>query len=123
MMALRNSPSEYALIHALDGGTANRPPSKALAIAIGVSVAFHLGLVTYLTLERMGAELPPASADQATTMSLVQLPPPRPTHATTEPPRQAVAVHNTALSPLQPPATINTLKPTPTVVTTGRWRT
>jgi protein TonB len=118
IVALRNSPSEYALIHALDGGTANRPPSKALAMAIAASVAFHLGLLTYLTVERMGAELAPAAPDRTTTMSLIQLPQPRPAHPAPQPRRQPVAVH-AALSPLRPPATIETLKPPPAAVTTG----
>jgi protein TonB len=119
MMALRNSPSEYALIHALDGPPAQRPPSKALAVAISVSVAFHLGLLAYLYLERMGAEPPAALPDQATTMTLVSLPPPAPAHPVEQPRQQAIAVHSPVLTPLSPPPTVTTLRPLPVVASNG----
>jgi protein TonB len=115
MMALRNSPSEYALINALDGG-ARRPQSKALVIAIAASVAFHLGLLTYLTIERMGAQALPAPPDRATSMTLVSLPPLRPAQPTAPPRQPAVAVHEPAVTPLHSPTTISTLKPPPAAV-------
>jgi protein TonB len=118
MMALRNSPSEYALIHAFDGPP-RRPPSKALVVAISASVAFHLGLLTYLYLERMGAEPPAALPDRATTMTLVSLPPPQPAHPVQQQRQQPIAVHSPVLTPLSPPPTVTTLRPLPVVASNG----
>jgi len=119
MMALRNNPSEYALIHALEGPAAPRPPSKALVVAIAVSVTFHLGLLTYLYLERIGAQPPADLPDRATMMTLVSLPPPAPAHPIQQPHQQAVAVHSPVLTPIRPPATVTPLRPSPPVVATS----
>ena len=66
MMALRNSPSEYALINALDGGHRRRSSRRALTIAIGASVAFHVGLVAYLAVERFVVAPPATPTGHAT---------------------------------------------------------
>src|SRR5579864_5255816 len=120
MMALRNSPSEYALINALDGANAPRRPSKALVAAIGVSVALHLGLFTYLYLERIGIA-PPLGAPAApvTIMGTVRLPPEQPPKSTHPQPRLTSAVHNPVLTPLTPPVHVNPFTPTTQIVPTG----
>src|SRR5579872_2380910 len=68
MMALRNSPSEYALINALDGGHRRRS-RRALTIAVGASVALHVGLVAYLAVERFVVAPQATPRDHTTVIS------------------------------------------------------
>jgi periplasmic protein TonB len=113
MMALRNSPSEHALFDALDAAHAQRR-SRALAIAIGASICFHIGLVAYLYAERMGGQAAePSAPSPATSISFVRLPPPAPT-PTRQQPLEAHPVpitHIPTTLPLQPPLTIHPLNP------------
>jgi protein TonB len=72
MMALRNSPNETALVHALEGRPRRR--SRALVVAVGASVAFHLGLLAYLYIERFNPAAPTQASDRQTTIDLWRLP-------------------------------------------------
>jgi protein TonB len=117
MMALRSSPSEAALIHAPDGANASRPPSKAMVVAIGVSVAFHLGLFTYLYLERMGYEAQIAPEPPVISASLINLTPPHPHPATRR--QQQTDVHTAPVTAVQPPTTLHAAVQHQTVVATN----
>ena len=67
MMALRQTPAEYAFIHALDGAPPPRRLSRGMAVAIGVSIGVHLGFAAYVIHQRFMAP-PPAAVDDAPTM-------------------------------------------------------
>jgi protein TonB len=97
MMALRQTPAEAALAHALDGAAPPRKLSRGVVAAIGISVGVHIGLAAYVIQQHFVA--PPATEDTtpAVVMTSVTLtpkdkPPPlaatRPLtpHQTTAPP-------------------------------------
>lgn len=48
MMALRQTPAEAALAHALDGAAPPRKLSRGVVAAIGISVGVHIGLAAYV---------------------------------------------------------------------------
>ena len=78
MMALRNSASEYALINALGGSRPPRRLSRAIVIAVFVSVCFHLGLLAYLLVEKVVVAPAAAEPDPIMTIHQVTLAPVRP---------------------------------------------
>jgi|SRR5579871_634260 len=117
MMALRNSPTEYALTNALEGANVRKTQSRVLVAAIGISAAFHLGLFTWLYLERIGIAPPLATSEgPVTIIGTVRLPPaqaPKPEHAQARPP---VAIHNPVPTPFAPPAQVNPFRPSTQLV-------
>ena len=121
MMALRNSPSEYALINALEGPQRPWKLSRGVVIAIGASVLFHAGLFTYLYVQRITTTVSEPPADRAISMSEVRLPqPPRPMPAQASPNRP-IATHTPILNPTLPPPPTDVVVPqTPTLLTDTR---
>jgi protein TonB len=120
-MALRNSPSEYALINALDGPRQRWRLSRGVAIAIGASVLFHVGLFTYLYVQRITATASEPSADQVITLGRVTLPqPPKPLPAQASPNRP-IATHTPVSNPTLPPPPTDVVVPqTPALITDTR---
>lgn len=108
MMALRRSPAEFALSHALDGGAPPRRLSRGVAAAITVSLAVHLGFAAYVIHQRFIAPAEPAGQDTPPIiMGTITLPhPDRPAPA--KPARQ-LTVHRAPIVadiPVQPLTTI-----------------
>ena len=121
MMALRNTPSEYALINALDGPRHPWKLSRGVVIAIGASVIFHVGLFTYLYVQRITATASEPAPDRAITMGEVRLPQPtRPLPAQASPNRP-IATHTPTANPALPPPPTDVVVPqTPTLLTDSR---
>jgi periplasmic protein TonB len=121
MMALRNSPSEYALINALDGPRRSWKLSRGVVIAIGASVLFHVGLFTYLYVQRITATASEPVADQVITLGRVTLPqPPKPLPAQASP-KRPIATHTPAANPTLPPPPTDVIVPqTPVVIADNR---
>jgi periplasmic protein TonB len=109
MMALRQSPVEYAFAVALDGPPQHRRLSRAASVAIGVSIAAHLALGFYLYSMHIAAPPAPADVDHVMSFGRVFLPQaePQPEPAAKAPPH-AIAVHRapvfdeTAVNPILP---------------------
>jgi protein TonB len=86
MMALRQSPTEQFLFQALDGSRPPRRLSRGAMIAIGASIAAHLGLVAYLATQHFALPAQPSEDANATHFVAVKLAPsipaplPSPTH-------------------------------------------
>ena len=95
MMALRNSPSEYALINALEGRHGPRKLPRGVVVAIGASVCFHLGLFTYLYVQKITATPAAQPADEVISLGQVRLTPP-----TQPPPRQVTPKHEIVTHPV-----------------------
>jgi periplasmic protein TonB len=121
MMALRNSPSEYALINALDGPRHRWRLSRGVVIAVGASVLFHVGLFTYLYVQRITATASEPPADRAISLSEVRLPqPPRPL-PTQASPKRPIATHTPVSNPTLPPPPTDVVVPqTPTLLADSR---
>lgn len=121
MMALRNSPSEYALINALDGPQRPWKLSRGVAVAIGASVLFHAGLFTYLYVQRITATVSEPAPDQAISLSEVRLPQPaRPLPAQASPNRP-IATPTPVSNPVAPPPPTDVVVPqTPTLLSDTR---
>jgi len=121
MMALRNSPSEYALINALDGPQRPWKLSRGVVIAIGASALFHIGLFTYLYVQRITATESHPAADQVITLGQVRLAqPPKPVPAQASP-KRPIATHTPAANPTLPPPPPDVVVPqTPTLLTDSR---
>ena len=120
MMALRNSPSEHALLDALEGARSRRAP-RALTFAIGASIALHVGLVAYLAIERMGGLAPLGAEAPATSISFVRLapnPPPPAPHPKADD-HQPPVTHRPLTLPEQPPTLIQPLNPQQNIVPRG----
>jgi protein TonB len=105
MMALRNSPSEYALINALEGPHGPRRLSRGVVIAIGASVLFHVGLFTYLYVQRITAPAAEPPTDQVITLGQVTLPQPKAPPPTLTSTKHPIATHQPAANPIAPPPT------------------
>lgn len=119
MMALRNSPSEYALINALGNSHPPRPWRRGAMIAIGASVLLHAGLFTYLYLQRVSVPAVETPSDHAISISRTVLTPPRrPPTATTQPKRQAIS-HPTAVDTNAPPPRTTSAPQTPQTAVTS----
>lgn len=76
MMALRQTPTEAALTHALDGASPPRKLSRGVVAAIGISLGVHIGLAAYVIQQHFTA--PPETTDTSptTTMTSITLAPP-----------------------------------------------
>jgi protein TonB len=103
MMALRNSPSEYALINALEGPHGPRRLSRGVVIAIGASIVFHVGLFTYLYVQRITAPAAEQPTDQVLTLSQVRSPRAVAPPPTLTPTKHPIATHQAAANPIAPP--------------------
>jgi periplasmic protein TonB len=118
MMALRNSPSEYALINALEGWRAPRRLSRGVVVAIGASICFHVGLFTYLYVQKITATTAEPVADQIITLGRVRLPPPTPPTPTRIQRTHEIVTHPTVVNPTKAPPTDLIVPAThPTLVT------
>jgi protein TonB len=113
MMALRQTPAEYAFVHALDGAPRPRRLSRGVAAAIGVSIAVHVGLLAYVVEQRFKAPAEDNSAAPAMTVREWVWPKPAPktppTHARALTPHRSTIVQDvtpteTSTIPLTPPA-------------------
>jgi protein TonB len=109
MMALRNSPSEYALINALEGRHGPRRLPRGVVVAIGASVLFHLGLFTYLYVQKITAMPTSQSSDHVISLGEVRL-----TQPTQPRPRQVTPKHTIVTHPVVPNPTVT--PPTEAVV-------
>ena len=107
MMALRQTPAEAALAHALDGAAPPRKLSRGVVAAIGISLGVHIGLAAYVIQQHFVAPPETVDATPTTTMTSVTLAPPdQPRPA--EPVRQ-LQPHQTVAPPIgitPPPTTI-----------------
>jgi protein TonB len=112
MMALRHTPSEYALVRALDRAPPPRRLSRGMAVAIGLSVAVHIGFAAYVIHQRFTAPSAPSDTTPPIIMGEVTLP--RPEKTPPSPPARALTPHETTTPqdvtppfvstiPLQPP--------------------
>jgi protein TonB len=87
MMALRTSPSAFTLAQALDGSPRPRRLSPGMAIAIGASIAVHVGFLAYVIEQRFVAPKEPASSEPPAVV-ISTWTPPKPAEAT--PPKPTV---------------------------------
>lgn len=121
MMALRQTPAEAALAHALDGAAPPRKLSRGVVAAIGISVGVHIGLAAYVIQQHFVAPTETQDTTPTTTMtSVILAPPDQPRPA--EPVRQ-LQPHPTPAPPAgmtAPPTPIVLTPPTPPVVTDQR---
>ena len=79
MMALRQTPAEYAFIHALDGAPPPRKLSRGVVVAIGISIGVHLGFAAYVIQQRfMAPEPAPVDNTPPMVMRTVTLAPDHP---------------------------------------------
>jgi protein TonB len=115
MMALRQTPAEAALAHALDGAAPPRKLSRGVVAAIGISLGVHIGLAAYVIQQHFIA--PPETTETAPTIVMgrytlpktAQTPPPTATrqltpHQTTVPPDNIeVPTTPVTLQPLDQP--------------------
>jgi protein TonB len=74
MMALRQTPAEYAFIHALDGAPPPRKLSRGVVVAIGVSIGVHLGFAAYVIHQRFMVPAPAVDNTPTITMDHYTLP-------------------------------------------------
>ena len=115
MMALRQTPAEAALAHALDGAAPPRKLSRGVLAAIGISLGVHIGLAAYVIQQHFVAPREVQDTTPPVTMTSVTLtqpnkPPPttvtRPLtpHDTTVPPTDMVVPTTpvTLTPPVQP---------------------
>jgi protein TonB len=110
MMALRQSPTEQFLFQALDGSKPPRRLSRGAVIAIGASIAAHLGLVAYLVTQQFSFPAPSTAEDSVTRMITITLTPPKPVTPPTPTHRHSNAIDHAAMTP-------TTLVPTHQTVT------
>jgi protein TonB len=104
MMALRQTPTEYAFVHALDG--APRPRRlRGLGAAIGVAAAVHLAFAAYVIHQKFEAppEAPPANAPTITLQEWNWARPQAPTPAK---PSRPLTAHPPTSLPQQPIQTL-----------------
>jgi protein TonB len=79
MLALRQSPSGYALIQALEGASGPRRLSRGAMVAIGASICVHLVVLAYVVEQRFNPPAPGVDAPAMTVQTLTWTnPPPRP---------------------------------------------
>ena len=112
MMALRQTPAEYAFAHALDGAARARRLSPGVAAAIGVSIAVHVGLLAYVVEQRFAAPAQDTAEPPAMTVREWTWPRPTPkTPVTRE--RPIVAHQSTVVRDIAPPniATVPLIPP------------
>lgn len=116
MMALRQTPAEYAFIHALGAAPPPRKLSRGVVLAIGASAAFHVGLVAYLYHQRFQvpaeAQTPPAP-----TIIMGRFTWPKPDQPAPVRPVRQLAPHVPTVTADQPPPVVNTVPITPPVET------
>jgi protein TonB len=105
MMALRNSPSEYALITALEGRHGPRKLPRGVVVAIGASVCFHLGLFTYLYVQKITATPAAQPTDQVISMGQVRLAPPTQPPPAQITPKHQIVTHPAVVNPTVTPPT------------------
>jgi protein TonB len=118
MMALRNNPSEYALINALEGRRAPRRLSRGVVMAIAASICFHVGLFAYLYVQKITATTSEPVAGQIITLGRVRLPPPTPPTPTHVQPTHEIVTHPTVVNPTIAPPTEVIVPPTqPNLIT------
>ena len=121
MMALRNSPSEYALINALDGPRNPWKLSPGVAVAIGASVLFHAALFSYLYVQRITATASEPAPDRAITMGEVRLPQPSKPLPAQASPKRPIATHTPVSNPTLPPPPTDVVVPrTPALLADSR---
>jgi protein TonB len=68
-MALRQTPAEYAFVHALDAAPRPRRLSRGVAAVIGVSFAVHIGFLAYVVEQRFKAPAQDIPATPAMTVT------------------------------------------------------
>ncbi|HEY3888299.1 MAG TPA: TonB family protein, partial [Caulobacteraceae bacterium] len=118
MMALRNSRSEYALINALEGRHGPRKPPRGVAVAIGASVLFHLGLFTYLYVQKVTVTPAAEPPDRVISLGQVRLTPPMPLPPRQVTPRRTIVTHPVVPNPtLTPPTEVVVPATHPTLLT------
>jgi len=121
MMALRNSPSEYALINALDGPRRPWKLSRGVAVAIGASVCFHVGLFTYLYVQKITATASEPVADHVITLGQVRLQQPAKPLPAQASPKRPILTHPPVLNPTLPPPPTDVIVPqTPIAIADNR---
>jgi protein TonB len=103
MMALRQSPAELALIHALDGAPKPRKLARGVVIAIGASIAVHIGFLAYVVEQRFIAPAEPVTPD-ATPIQLSTWTPPKPDQPKTSQPERPIVPHQPIQTDIQPPS-------------------
>jgi len=121
MMALRQTPTEYAFVHALDGALRPRRLSRGVAAAIGVSIAVHVGLLAYVVEQRFKA--PAADTQTAPAMVVSRYDWPKPTEQAPPPRARTLSPHPTVIHSDQVPPYISTIPlvpPDDTKVTDAR---
>jgi len=87
MMALRQTPAEYAFVHALDGAPLPRKLSSGVVIAIGISIGVHLALAAYVIHQKFMAPQP--AVDDTPTMVVGTFTLPKPAPPTETPTQRA----------------------------------
>jgi protein TonB len=118
MMALRNSPSDYALISALEGRNGPHRLTRGVVVAIGASVLFHLGLFSYLYVQKVTVTPAAEPPDHAISLSQVRLTPTTPAPSRQVTPKHTIVTHPVIPNPtLTPPAEVIVPATHPTLLT------
>jgi protein TonB len=107
MMALRQTPAEYAFVHALDRAPPPRRLSRGVALAIGVSAAVHVGFAAYVVHQRFVA--PAEDRGSAPTIILQRYDWPKPAQPTPVKPVRALNPHPTTVRTDVRPQTTSTV--------------
>ena len=117
MMALRQTPAEYAFVHALDGAPPPRRLSRGLVVAIGASLAVHIGFAAYVIEQRFKA--PAEAQTQATpTITLQTFTWPKPDRPAPHPPSRVLTPHAPTALPEPPQQVLTNIPVRPPVVST-----
>src|ERR1700761_6394889 len=99
-MAPRQTPAEYAFVHALDGPPPTRKLSRGMVVAIGISIGVHLGFAAYVIHQRFMVPQPAVDDTPAVIMRTVTLTQPE------QPKPQPKPLTHT-LTPHTPPTTFD----------------
>jgi protein TonB len=94
MMALRQTPTEYAFVHALEVSSGPKPLPRWVMLAVGASLLLHLGVVAYIYNQRFVVPHEDGGAAPATRMTIWRLPIPTPDQTSPTKPERLLGVHH-----------------------------
>jgi protein TonB len=119
MTALRQNPNAYAFALAMDGPTGRRGLSRQGMIALGVTLAVHAAIGSYLYFLHITTPAAPVAETGVMQLETYKFPPVPPTPTPVVQPNRPIDFHHTPLTDVTPPTTLPTIDPPlmpPTVV-------
>ena len=115
MMALRQTPAEYAFVQALDAAPRPRRLSRGVTAAIGVSIAVHVGLLAYVVEQRFTA--PAEDKTETPAMTVREWVWPKPAPKTPPIHARTLTPHPSTIIPDLTPTQSSTVPLSPTIDT------